>query len=162
MKRNSRTIRNIHRSSASFSSSTSFTSSNLGRCGFYSTDNRRCRNPRWDAHPALCLYHARRERLILDAERVAAELAPISGEFKTFTDLNLALGKLFRLLAADRLPSRKAAVLAYLGQLLLHSLPGVRREVNEVRGYDAWRQIVRRSLPIPAAPLPPAGAEPTH
>jgi hypothetical protein len=46
--------------------------------------------------------------------------------------------------------------------LLLHSLPGVRREVNEVRGYDAWRQIVRRSLPIPAAPLPPAGAEPTH
>ena len=146
MKRNSRTSRKI----ASFPKG-------VNRCGHSFGDGRRCRNPRWDAHPALCLCHARRERLILDAERVAAELTTISGEFKTSTDVNHALGKLFSLLAADRVPSRKAAVLAYLGQLLLHSLHGVRHEVNEVRGYDAWRQIVRRSFPIPTKSLPAAG-----
>jgi hypothetical protein len=131
------------------------------RCGHSYSDGRQCRNPRWDGHPALCLYHARRERLILDAERVAAELAPISGEFMTSTDVNHSLGRLFSLLAADRVPSRKAAVLAYLGQLLLHSLHGVRQEITQTRGFSVWDQIVRRSFPFSTRPLPSSNSAPT-
>ena len=132
------------------------------RCGHSYGDGRRCRNPRWDGHPALCLYHARRERLILDAERVAAELAPVSGQFMTSTDVNHSLGRLFSLLAADRVPSRKAAVLAYLGQLLLHSLSGVRHEITQTRGFSVWDQIVRRSFPFPTKSLPTAGPVPAQ
>ena len=163
MKRKSRSIRNIRSSSSvsanSLTSSTSLTSPtsspNLGRCQFFSTDNRRCRNPRWEAHPALCLYHARRERLILDAERVAAELAPVSGEFKTSTDVNLVLGRLFSALAHNRIPPGTAATLAYIGGLLLNTLPRVSQEVANAYGFQAWDRKLRQLFDDGAAALIP-------
>ena len=56
------------------------------------------------------------------------------------------MGKLFALLAKNRIPVRNAAVLAYIGQLLLHSLSGVKNETMRSRGPDAWQQIIRRAL----------------
>jgi hypothetical protein len=131
------------------------------RCLHTTSDGKRCRLPRSGAHPALCFDHARREQQLRDADRVAAELASLSGEFKTANDLNHVLGKLFTLIAQNRIPTRNAALLAYVGQLLLHSLESVKREILRVQGTAAWEQTLLRTfmkqLP-PSAPASPGHA----
>src|SRR5580658_8183221 len=86
------------------------------RCQFSFADGRRCRSPRWEAHPTLCVSHAQPEakpaptrgRAVLAARAdrvdIADELAPPSGQFNTATDVNHALGNLFSLLAQNRIP----------------------------------------------------------
>jgi hypothetical protein len=87
------------------------------RCQFSFTDGRRCRMPRWEAHPALCISHARAGSGLhlqpAQTPNLAGELAPLSGEFRTATDVNHALGGLFSLLAQNRIPRRNAVALGY-------------------------------------------------
>ncbi len=121
------------------------------RCRHTTADGRRCRMPRLNDDASLCLDHWQREQQLLhagsvDAETLAAELLGSFKDFKTTTAVNHALGKLFALLAKNRIPVRNAAVLAYIGQLLLHSLSGVKNETMRSRGPDAWQQIIRRAL----------------
>jgi hypothetical protein len=124
------------------------------RCLFADARGHQCRMFRMETHRSLCPFHAHQEQQILDAGSVAKELASISGHFRTANDINHALGKLFKLCAADRLPARKAAVLAYIGQLLLHSLSGVRNEYELGNGLDAWDRLVYdtvgKGFPVPA------------
>ncbi len=139
----------------------------LGRCQFFSGDDRRCRMPRWHAHPGYCLHHARREQQLLETERVAAKLTSLTGTFKTANDVNHALGRLFSALSQNRIPPRNAAILAYIGALLLHSLPRVAREVNDAFGYNAWDRKLRElfgvtPLPKPAPRTPPAPPSPSQ
>ena len=121
------------------------------RCQHITADGRRCRMPRLNDDASLCLVHWQREQQLLhagsvDAERVAAELLGSFENFKTTTAVNHVLGKLFALLAKNRIPVRNAAVLAYIGQLLLHSLPAVKNEIMRGYGPEAWQQIIRRAL----------------
>ncbi len=121
------------------------------RCQHTTADGRRCHMPRLNDDASLCLDHRQREQQLLhagsvDAETLAAELLGSFKDFKTTTAVNHALGKLFALLAKNRIPVRNAAVLAYIGQLLLHSLSGVKNETMRSRGPDAWQQIIRRAL----------------
>ncbi len=133
----------------------------LGRCQFFSTDNRRCRMPRWHAHPAYCLHHVRREQQLLETERVAGELVTLTGTFKTAHDVNLVLGKLFTALAQNRIPPGTAATLAYIGSLLLITLPRIPREVADAYGsYRAWDQKLRQLFDDGAAALIPKSEPP--
>src|SRR3989449_1238042 len=120
------------------------------RCQHTTADGRRCRMPRRNDDSSLCLDHWQREQQLyagsVDAETLAAELLGSFKDFKTTTAVNHALGKLFALLAKNLIPVRNAAVLAYIGQLLLHSLSGVKNETMRSRGPDAWLQIIRRAL----------------
>jgi hypothetical protein len=115
-------------------------------CKFKFADGRLCGIPRWKGHASYCLFHARQEQQLLDADRVGTELASLSGEFRTTTDLNHALGKLFAAVAQNRIPPRNAAVIAYIGQLLMQSLPGVQREIRHNDGSEAWDDTVRRTF----------------
>lgn len=72
-----------------------------------------------------------------------ADLDLLSGEFTTATDINRALGKLFSLLAENRIPRRNAVALGYLAQLLLQTLPGVREEMTSCLGYKAWNETLQ-------------------
>ena len=103
--------------------------------------------PCWEAHASLCLFHARQEQQLLDLDRVAAEFASLSGEFKTAGDVHHALGKLLALVANNRIPPRQAATLAYIARLLLLTLPRVKQEIITARDYAAWEQTVRRAVP---------------
>ena len=116
------------------------------RCLFADARGHQCRLFRLDTHPSLCFFHAGQEQQFLDAERVAAELASLSGGFKTGNDVNHALGKLFAVVAANRIPVRNAAVLAYIGQLLLHSLPTVKSEIQAGNNFAVWDQLVRSTI----------------
>ncbi len=131
------------------------------RCLFSTSDGRQCSMLRHDSHPSLCPFHARQEQQLLDSPAVAAELAAFAGQFSTATDLSRVLGKLFLLLAQDRIPRSKAATLAYITQLLLHNHHSAQREFQETYGYSAWEETLRHSLtPNRSQILPPIPNEP--
>jgi hypothetical protein len=123
------------------------------RCLFSTSDGRQCTMLRHDSHPSLCPFHARQEQQLLDSPAVAAELAALAGQFSTATDLSRVLGKLFHLLAQDRIPRPKAATLAYITQLLLHNRHTAQHEFQQTQGFSAWQETLRRALPpIPNEP----------
>ena len=128
------------------------------RCQFSFSDGRQCTMSRWSKHRAFCLPHAREEQRLLALDQVAVELTSLSGEFKTVSDVNHVLGKVFTLFATNRLARRDAVAFAYMGQLLLQSIPGVRREIREHLGADAWDATVEDAL---APPEPQQGEQAT-
>ncbi len=101
---------------------------------------------RMKGHPSLCFVHAQRQQQILDPKRVAAELLGPFEDLKTANAVNHALGSLFLLVAQNRIPPRNAAILAYIGQLLLQSLSPVRSEIKDAWGYGSWDEAVRQVL----------------
>jgi hypothetical protein len=116
------------------------------QCKFAFSDSRFCAMPRWNRHRSYCLFHARQEQQILDADRVGEELAAFTGEFRTNTDLNRALSNLFKAVAQNRIPTRHAAVLAYIGQLLQKSIPDAQHELYKVDGNDGLKDLLRDAL----------------
>jgi hypothetical protein len=121
----------------------------LNRCQFETSDGRRCRMLRNNGHPTLCVFHARDEMQLLESQRLGAEIAAtISGDFMTSTDINFVLGKLFTALAQNRIPPRNAAILAYIGQLMLHSVPGIHKEYNFKYEFDAWNKMLEKATPL--------------
>jgi hypothetical protein len=116
------------------------------RCRYAFADGRRCSMLRWNGHPVFCLSHAHQEQQLLHAGHLGKELATLSGDFRTVTDLNHALGKLFAAVAHNRIPPRNAAVLAYIGQLLMHSVPEVKSETIRSEGSAAWDDTLHRTF----------------
>jgi len=117
------------------------------RCQHTSANGRRCRMLRMEDHPSLCLEHRRQQlQPHTDPQTVAAELLGSIEDFKTATAVNQALGRLFALAAANRIPPRNAAILAYICQLLLNTLPAVEREITCTKGFDSWEHAIRHAL----------------
>ncbi len=117
------------------------------RCRHTFTDGHRCRMLRMKGHPSLCLQHQRQQlQPHTDPKTVAAELLGSIQDFKTATAVNQALARLFALLASHRLPPRNAAVLAYICQLLLLTLPAVQQEITRTEGYSGWQHTLRQAL----------------
>jgi hypothetical protein len=133
-------------------------------CQFSFADGRTCRMLRQQDHPSLCIFHARAERQIVEADRLGSELAAtISGNFMTATDINFALGKLFKAIAQNRIQPRHAANLAFVGKLLLQSLDKLKREFPFQYDFKTWKSMeskaIRLSNPPSLAP-PPSSATP--
>lgn len=118
------------------------------RCKFQFSDKRACAMPRWKGHASFCLFHARQEQQLLYADRFGSELASLSTEFRTASGLNCALGKVFTAVAKNRIPPRNAAVLAYIGQLLMQTLRGVESEIRDQDGDERWEKAVRHALDV--------------
>lgn len=117
------------------------------RCQFSFADGRRCRMQ--SAQPALCPAHASAHAITQSEQyrqKFATSLAPLSGEFRTATEINCALGKVFLAVAQNRIPRRDAVALGYLAQLMLQTLPAVKAEYIAVDGYDAWQQALDDAL----------------
>ena len=78
----------------------------------------------------------------------------------TATDINYALGKVFTAVAQNRIPVRTAHTLAYLGQLMLCTLPALKKEFTFSYKFDQWNNMldnaVRLSPPPPEPELAPA------
>jgi len=132
-------------------------------CQFSFADGRQCRMFRADSHASLCVFHAREELQLLETDEIANELASISGRFRTQTDINHVVGKLFKLVAAGRIPARRAQNLTYLAQLLLQSQKDIRWETNIAYNLDhrAWDATVRAAYPeTEPEPEPEGEAQP--
>jgi hypothetical protein len=128
-------------------------------CRFSFSDGRQCRMFRHESHASFCLVHSREEQQLLAQEEIGKHLESISGEFRTTTDINHVIGKLFKLVAAGRIPARRAENLTYLAQLLLYSQKDIRYETNLVHpSIHEWRETVRAAYPTPE-PEPEAQPE---
>jgi hypothetical protein len=126
------------------------------RCQHRDTLDRRCRMPRIDTHPAFCYEHAKAEREVRDADLRRNKLSTCYGTFYTATDVNEALGRVFNLLSQGRIPAREAAVLAYVSQLLLQTIDGVKYEAELALGFEGYEDIVRNVVDPPQNKLPAA------
>ena len=128
------------------------------RCQHATADGRRCRMLRMNQHSSLCLQHWQRQQELLslesgDANALGAELLGPFQEFNTATAINHVLGKLLALLARNRIPARHAAILAYVGQVLLNSLEPMSKEI--LRGEEnAGRRELIHYVPRPQRPAP--------
>ncbi len=106
-------------------------------CQFSFADGRTCRMFRQHDHSSLCLFHARAERQIIESDRLGSELAAtLTGRFMTATDINFALGKLYKAIAQNPIPPRNASNLAFVGKLLLNSLDKLKTEFKFSYDYE--------------------------
>jgi hypothetical protein len=124
------------------------------RCKFVGASGRRCRaeamrdTSRASGYSAFCLPHSQMEQQFLDAKSVAAELIGELDDFRTHIGVNEVLGKLLILVAHNRIPLRNANTISYICQLLLASLPGVRRELHVWHGESEERFVINRTTDI--------------
>ena len=136
-------------------------------CQFAFSDNRQCRMLRHKNHASLCLFHAHAEHQLLESHRLGAEMAAtFTGDFLTAADINHVMGKVFTALAQNRIPQRTAATLAYLGQVMLLSLPMAKNETKFVYSYEAWMDFINNGIRLsnsrPPSPAIPPGAAVTE
>jgi hypothetical protein len=137
----------------------------INRCCFETSDGRRCRMLRAATHPTLCLFHARDEQQLLDSHRLGAEISSsLTGDFMTATDVNHVLGKLFTAAAQNRIPRRNAATLAYIADLMLISLPILKKEYIFHYDFETWQDFhihaKRLSNPGPSTLAPTTQPDP--
>ncbi len=116
------------------------------RCNHVTADNRRCIDSRAPDHKTLCPYHAMKEMQHRNSKVVAKEILGPLNDFRSAFAINSALGKLFAITAENRIPVRNAAVLAYIGQLLLQTLNPLQREVVHTDGKGGMDAILRDTL----------------
>ncbi len=122
--------------------------STQSRCLRTFSDGRGCRMLRKPGHPALCVFHAREEEQLLETEKLAAELASLSGNLNTGLDINHVLGKVFQALAQRRISAREATTFAYIAQLMLQSMPYVKNEIRwATNDAEAYYRMIRQSIP---------------
>jgi hypothetical protein len=111
------------------------------RCTFRFANGKRCRLSASDIS-AFCPSHASRSESQTQPADGAASLTADLKEFRSAIPINDFLARLLLLLAEDRISPRKAAVLAYITNQLLRTLPAIDAELNPKPGKDEPVQII--------------------
>ena len=107
-----------------------------GRCQHIFPNGKRCRKFASGSHLGLCLQHLTERAAIgaglqqppNDSLDLSAELLPELSEFKCGVDINKFLARLLKLVTKGAISPRRAAVLAYITNQLLHSHRAIARE----------------------------------
>ena len=102
------------------------------RCAHHNAAGRRCRLRVLDNQSGLCFRHFSLQQTALarDSQAAAAELLSGVRDFSSAGSINLYLGNIVRQLAHRRISRPDAVALAYLGQLLMNTLPALKREIG--------------------------------
>lgn len=131
------------------------------RCAFLFPKGRRCRLPAAPQSSPFCAQHASFAPQDLDSIDVSAALLGRLSMLDNASDMQSVLGKIFLLLAQGRLTTKRAAVLTYIVQQLLRTLPAIDREDQPIE--DAHIVVEPGNIPRPhrdsAIPSP---ASPLH
>lgn len=137
------------------------------RCRHFTADGTRCRLPILDSRSHLCFRHsaliaaaAKPEQN--DSEDLSADLLPDLSEFSAGTDIRQFLTRLLILVTKGRISPRRASVLAYITNQLLHShraiqyeRPVIIEEITRVELGDIPRPDHSRPLPMLTILVPP-------
>src|SRR5713101_5922946 len=107
-----------------------------GRCQHLFPNGKRCRKYATDSHFGLCLHHftvsaalgAARQQDQSDFTDLSADLLPELSEFSAGADIRQFLARLLTLVTKGRISPRRASVLAYITNQLLHSHRAIDRE----------------------------------
>jgi hypothetical protein len=98
------------------------------RCPYLYPNGKRCSLPGLSAHSGFCLGHSQTIAPLAvpvpapsDSEDLSADLLPELSEFNSGVDVRKFLARLLALITKGRISTRRAAVLAYVTNQLLHS-----------------------------------------
>ncbi|HWZ98743.1 MAG TPA: hypothetical protein VN025_13385 [Candidatus Dormibacteraeota bacterium] len=105
-------------------------SASTPHCTHRTPSGRFCRLPVAEPRTSLCFRHAFDRKRQTDAADIASALTGDCDDFQTAAGIHHSLSELYRLLAEDRISPRRAAVLAYISNLLLRTLPAVHQELD--------------------------------
>ena len=94
------------------------------RCAHRDSSARQCRLLASGPHSSLCPQHHAQQKQ-KESENFSDILFRDSQDFQTAQGINHSLRHLYWLAAQNRISSRRAAVLAYIGSLLLRTLPQI-------------------------------------
>jgi hypothetical protein len=103
---------------------------NNSRCEFLFADGRRCRMRPADPNLSLCVRHLQVREQQEAAARTGDEIVGAEGALNTPDGIHKALANVFSNLARNRISARNAAVLGYVGQLMLVHCPSLERMIQ--------------------------------
>ena len=131
-------------------------SSTNPRCRHFTADGRPCRLAVLDTRTNLCFRHsslisAAAQPLQNDSEDLSADLLPELSEFSAGTDIRQFLARLLTLVTKGRISPRRASVLAYITNQLLHSHRAIILETNAA---DEEPIRIINDMPRPARDWP--------
>ena len=121
------------------------TKSNRPFCQYRTRTGRQCRSRVSTTRSSFCSRHSAQFVQESTDSAIAADLLGEDRSLKEFAsayDINLFLSRLLLLLAEDRIAPRRAAVMAYTCNLLLHSLRDIDREDKAAENTAAGQQIL--------------------
>jgi hypothetical protein len=91
------------------------------RCRHYTDRGRRCQLPVVDTRSGYCFRHAKPQPAPSDSVDLSAELIGELSDFESAVAINKFLTNLLSLVTKGRVSPRRASVLAYITNQLLHS-----------------------------------------
>ena len=103
---------------------------NSARCIHRFPNGRRCRLYATNVNPHFCPAHAPLPANQHDSAEIASTLTANLDDFTSAAQINDFLSRLLLLLAQDKISTRRAAVLAYITNQLLRTLPAIAKEEN--------------------------------
>ncbi|HEV1996048.1 MAG TPA: hypothetical protein VGR03_17075 [Candidatus Acidoferrum sp.] len=138
------------------------------RCPYLYPNGKRCSLPGSQVHSGSCLRHGQPNAPTAipvpvqnDSEDLSPELLPELSEFESAIDINKFLARLLVLVTKGRISPRRASVLGYITNQLLHSHRAIDRE-NFLQLEDAGPPRVEiGDIPRPARSQPNRNAGPT-
>jgi hypothetical protein len=101
------------------------------RCRHYTVHGRQCRLRGLDTHSGFCFRHAKPQPAQSDSDDLSAELLPELSEFSSGADIRQFLARLLIQVTKGRVSPRRASVLAYITNQLLHSHRAIDREIDQ-------------------------------
>jgi hypothetical protein len=132
---------------------------NSARCTHRFANGRRCRLYVTNVNPHFCPTHTPLPVNQSNPAEIASTLTANLDDFTSAAQINDFLSRLLLLLAQDKISTRRAAVLAYITNQLLRTLPAIAKEENAEPTsfiFDAPRP--ERDLPDPTPPQNTANA----
>src|SRR5713101_9703958 len=130
------------------------------RCPYRYPNGKRCRLPGLQAHSGFCFGHSKVSapgafplHSQSDSEDLSPELLPELSEFDSAVDIYQFLNRLLVLVTKGRVSPRRAAVLAYITNQLLHSHRAIARE-NEAQAEEPQQIIIDMPRPKRDWPAP--------
>lgn len=121
------------------------------RCQHSYPSGRRCRLPVSNLHVGLCAQHFR-ERLVREEADLSSALVGELTKFETAGEVNDVLSRLLILVSQDRVSPRRAAVMAYICNLLLRSVPKAEEPgiIFDIPGPDSPEKPDETQPPSPS------------
>jgi hypothetical protein len=111
---------------------------NSARCIHLYPNGRRCRLSATTPNSHFCPAHSRLPENQPEPAEVASTLTANLDDFTSAAQINDFLARLLLLLAQDKISTRRAAVLAYITNQLLRTLPAIAKEENggSMEGFE--------------------------
>src|SRR5712672_991538 len=115
---------------------------NSARCAHRFSNSKRCRLYVTTLDASYCSIHAQLPQNQQDSPETSAVLTADLKEFRSAIPINEFLARLLLLLAENKISARRAAVLAYITNQLLHTLPAIDHELNPKPGKNEPVEII--------------------